>query len=199
MFYLGKKKDFKVLKKHLLKFYTGNNLDIEKSDNGYYEVKIVEDIGDDITVKFENMELVKKLIESKSKFIFASYKPLKKYKHKLMVDNLNNKPDRRYKFLKNGKPKYFYPPEGFDGYVYVNRKAKYREKISRKKVSIGAIIFHELYECYFIVDKNIEYMAGAHDMAVNKEYLLLHKLSKFNYSNFTVGSTGKILVKRYYV
>lgn len=198
MLYIANKKDFKILKKHLLKFYKNRNFNIKKSNIliNFYEIYIKEEIDLSIESIFESVILLKKLIESKNKYIFSSYEKLKK-SHDEYVNNLNNRLDRRFNFLKDGKGEYFFPPFDVDGYIYVNKYGKWKERISGKKVSLGAIIFHELYECYFIVDKNVEYLDGAHDLAVNKENILLSRLKKFNYDSekFTKGSVSVRLVK----
>lgn len=196
MLYLTSKSDFRILKKHLLKFYKNGIFYIEKSDK-YYKLLYSEEPDTDLLIKFESVLLLREIIDSEYVYVFSStIDPKKEFSINGCVNVLHNRPDRRYNFLKVNPPEYMRPPADIDAWVFIGKNCMWKEKVSGKYVSMGAMIFHELYECYYIVDKFLQPMT-AHDHAVNMEKLLLVKLSKFdiNPEKFTEGSLGNLLIK----
>ena len=120
-------------------------------------------------------KLLDNLIKSKNKFYFRLIEKAEKE----CVINKDTSYDRRLDY-KGGKSKNDLPPEDFNGYVVIAKNCKFENE--GLPVSLEAIVFHELWECYFKVEKQMQYKE-AHNMALDMEDLML----KFD-KTFTKGS-----------
>ena len=64
------------------------------------------------------------------------------------TSNLDNAPDPHYKY-KGEKSSMDLPPSGMDGQIVVNPNNQWYDQATRsKKVSLAAIVFHELAEAF---------------------------------------------------
>lgn len=88
------------------------------------------------------------------------------------IRNLDNNPDDRYAFRKEGKPKSYFAPVGFDGFVALDDEVKYVTVLGEKPISFLAIMFHELTECYEKVEYEVQYKY-AHAVAKKLELVLI--------------------------
>ena len=79
------------------------------------------------------------------------------------IQNLNINWDERFKNVgdcgeTHKKPAFLMPPAGFDGYVKMGLLNKYRNlRTKSKKVNIFAVVWHELFELYLMLDKEMSY------------------------------------------
>ena len=79
------------------------------------------------------------------------------------IKNFNIKWDERFKNVSDcaethKKPIFLMPPKGFDGYVEMGMFNKYVDSRTKsKKINIFAIIWHELFELYLMLDKELPY------------------------------------------
>jgi hypothetical protein len=98
------------------------------------------------------------------------------------VENLDNRADWRYG---KGKGPEHLPPAGVDAAVTIDPSITYVDRATgTKRVSLGALAFHELAEAYAKIDKNMPYVQrgggpGAHEDARQREQKLLGQRPRF--------------------
>ena len=113
------------------------------------------------------------LIRSKKTYMFGFY-----YSKHRTIESKDNMPDDRYPWM-NGKPVFTFPRyEDVDGYVYVNSELQVIDRHSGRIVSMRAVVFHELAECFARVD--LEMMgADAHKYACDLEIKVQNQWDAF--------------------
>jgi hypothetical protein len=98
------------------------------------------------------------------------------------LKNLNRFEDERLIRLgvsKSKSPWLYLPPHAWDGYVEIDITQEYVDLATYKKpVNIVNIIFHELFECYMMVDVRLQYKE-AHNYAGVQEKALMEQLPNF--------------------
>lgn len=118
------------------------------------------------------VDLLWSLINSHKMYLFEFY-PVKD----VLIKNCDNVHDERFNWLER-KPDYKRPPEGYDGYVFVNSSAQFVNMDNRDPVSLIALVFHELSENFFRVESELKYI-DAHKKALEREIALKYKWPTF--------------------
>lgn len=155
----------------------GEILTVEEDNN--VKMTYISEYRNDVAVK-----LILNLIFSNNTF---GLEIVDNEEEKDCVRNQDNNPDERFKHRKDDKPKSMYAPEGFDGYVFLNKNCGFQTKEEKLPVSFRAIMFHELAECFAKVEYNLQYK-HAHSYAVDLEKKLLEQRPVF-----TEGRGGECL------